>query len=56
MLIPFIYDSVSCFCGGLAVVRDNGKSGVIDMKGNLVIPFIYDSIYPFNDLILKKNV
>ncbi len=33
------------FCGGLAVVQNGGKSGLIDKAGNVIVPFDYDSIY-----------
>ena len=39
------YTYATPFCEGLAVVGDiNGKKGVIDLDGNVVVPFEYDRI------------
>lgn len=44
IIIPAIYESASYFHDGYAVVRLNGLSGVIDSKGEMVIPNQYDDI------------
>lgn len=44
IIIPAIYESASYFHDGHAVVRLNGLSGVIDSKGEMVIPNQYDDI------------
>jgi hypothetical protein len=38
----------SDFVDGLAVVKENGRFGVIDKNGNSVIPSEYDVVYPFS--------
>ena len=39
------YTYATPFCEGLAVVGDlDGKKGVIDIDGNVVVPFEYDRI------------
>ncbi|MFN8672809.1 MAG: WG repeat-containing protein [Candidatus Sericytochromatia bacterium] len=40
-LTDFIYDDVSCFENGFATVRKEGKSGLVNEKGEEVIPCIY---------------
>lgn len=37
------FEMISIFQHGLASVRKDGKSGVIDFDGNVVVPFIFDS-------------
>lgn len=42
-----IYSSASPFREGLAVIGlANGKKGMIDTEGNLVLPFLYDYVSP----------
>lgn len=44
IVIPAIYESASYFHEGYAVVRLNGFSGVINSKGDMIIPNRYDDI------------
>lgn len=64
--IPCQFDgSAGEFYNGLAVIENGGKSGLIDKAGNVIVPFVYDSIYsnnsssdreiPVNDFIVVKN-
>lgn len=39
------YDEISYFSEGLCFVKRNGKWGVINKKGTVIIPFTYDSDY-----------
>ena len=43
-IIPFKYDSASDFELGLAIVKFEGKYGVIEKTGGEVISFKYDHI------------
>jgi hypothetical protein len=47
------------FEGGMAAAKKNGKFGFIDIKGNTLIPFLYDQALPFKDentlVYLKEN-
>ena len=38
------YTEAYAFCGGLAVVKFNGRYGAVDTEGNLVIPAVFDEI------------
>ena len=38
------YDMARPFSEGLAACMKDGKWGMIDMAGNVVLPFIYDSV------------
>lgn len=38
------FEHISDFYGAFAPAKSNGKWGVIDSKGNVKIPFIYDSV------------
>ncbi|MGY3777360.1 WG repeat-containing protein [Isobaculum melis] len=52
------YDGGESFSkDGLAVVYQDDKYGVIDTKGNLIIPLAYDAIHDFHEGygIVKKN-
>ncbi|MFV0541489.1 MAG: WG repeat-containing protein [Aestuariibaculum sp.] len=54
------YKSVSQLSNGRAIVSKEGgdsKSsyGLINTKGELVVPFIYDYIYHYNDVIQVRN-
>lgn len=44
IVVAPVYDYVHAFRNGAAVVRQNGKSGLIDTAGNLLLNTIYDSI------------
>jgi len=48
--IPHIYDSASSFCDGLAIVRKQGKSGMINVNKEEIIPLEYESIGQINGL------
>jgi len=56
-VIPYIYDSAQSFIDGLALVRQDGKSGFINAAGNIVIPLIYDSAQAFTEdfAVVSKN-
>ncbi len=41
------------FCSGRAAVKQNGKYGYIDIKGNTVIGFKYDDAYDFSNGMAK---
>jgi hypothetical protein len=45
-VIPVIYESLCRFAEGLFVAVDEGKSGILDIAGNVILPLEYDSIYP----------
>lgn len=47
LLIPPVYEQVSNFSEGLAVVEKNGKFGVIDKYNQVRIPFKFDAISDF---------
>ncbi|MCY1313308.1 WG containing repeat protein [compost metagenome] len=49
MVVPFIYDIADDFKGGVAIVRNNNKCGIIDKKGKEVTPLIYDGMDNFNN-------
>ena len=38
------YEKVGVFIDGIALATRNGKAGVIDKKGNMVLGFQYDSV------------
>ena len=46
-VIDPIYDEVSLFEGGVAVVSKNGKTGLINKRNEVVLNFIYDDISDF---------
>lgn len=50
------YSSASWFSDGVAVVADTSLYGVIDSKGNQIIPQIYYDIYDFEQGIAKFQV
>jgi WG containing repeat len=43
------YSMAYGFDGGLCILSQNRKHGVIDITGNTIIPFIYESIRPFHN-------
>ena len=45
-VIPFKYDTMIA-CGNYLIVKQNGKSGMLDRRGSVVISPEYDSIKPF---------
>lgn len=47
--MPVIYDDVSFFENGTAWLRLKGKWGMIDKKGNVIVPFIYDNVGRVSD-------
>src|SRR5690606_16505771 len=49
VLIPFDYDDLGVFSSAneLAPAKKNGKSGVINRKGETIVPFIYDKVNYF---------
>lgn len=48
IVVPFEYDEiVNTFSSGLINVCKNDKWGSLDLDGNIVIPLIYDWIFPF---------
>ena len=45
-----IYSSATPFIGGVAVLEtDDGRFGMIDLAGNIILPFAYDSISQNSD-------
>ncbi|MBQ7822808.1 MAG: WG repeat-containing protein [Bacteroidaceae bacterium] len=42
-MIKGTFDEASPFDRGIAFVKKNGKWGIIDKKGNIVIPFVYNN-------------
>ncbi len=49
MIIPHIYDSAQDFDYGKAIVSQNGKYGIVDVEGNVIIPFEYMGFNPSYD-------
>jgi len=58
-ILPCMYnDGMFIFEDGYAVVKSHGRSGVVDIKKNIIIPFEYDALqYAGNNLFtaLKDN-
>ncbi|MCM1102435.1 MAG: WG repeat-containing protein [Clostridium sp.] len=48
-IIPFVYDYISFFAAGRAVVEQNGKYGIIREDGTLEYPMEYDMAQVFSD-------
>jgi hypothetical protein len=48
-MVACIFDNVHLFYEGLAKVELNRKCGFIDIKGNFIIPCIYDAINWHNE-------
>lgn len=46
----------SCFKNGMAVVVENGKCGLIDNTGKLVVPCIYEDIKSFDMHVFKGEL
>lgn len=59
-IAPKGYDTAGSFSRGMASVRLNGKWGLINLKGEIVIPLLYDrELYCFDGLVsvcLNKKV
>jgi len=51
--IPLVYDHIWAFKDGHAIVQQGGKRGVIDLKGKIVIPFIYEVVSYLGDGLFK---
>lgn len=50
IVVPFEYDEIiRTFSSGLINVCKNDKWGCLDLEGNMVIPLVYDYIYPFGE-------
>jgi hypothetical protein len=47
LVIPFAYDGVRSFSGGLAAVQKGEKWGYVDRNGQVVIPFEFDQAGQF---------
>jgi WG repeat protein len=45
--IPFVYDAVAAFSGGLAAVNKRGKWGYVNRDGQVIIPPKFDEAGPF---------
>ena len=56
-LVPFIYDYISAFSEGFAVVSKNGRFGYINECGDVCIELKYDEAKPFenNIAVVKKG-
>jgi hypothetical protein len=58
ILIPFHYSRMFSFKHNLACARKNGKIGYINRKGEIVIPFLYNSHENFYDdgvVVIEKG-
>ena len=44
VLVDLEYDHISQFKNGVAIARKGKKTGVIDIRGNIIVPFKYDEI------------
>ena len=53
-VIPLIYDGASSFSGGLAEVEKDGKWGVINAEGTIIVDYEYDNIVK-NDYLIAVN-
>lgn len=49
------FESVSQFSHGFSNVGKNGKQGIMNTKGEISVPLIYDYIYHYNDVIQVRN-
>jgi hypothetical protein len=50
------YEALGLYHEGLAVAKKDGKYGYLDINGNIVIPFIYDIAFDFEDGIANVHV
>lgn len=57
LVIPLIYDGVTAFSQGYAVVKKEGKYGYIDVNGNPLTPCIYNacSEFTYNIGVVKQG-
>jgi hypothetical protein len=57
VVIPFIYNSASSFVGDYAAVSFEGRYGVVDKQGNVVIQFNYDwiKVFPNNTFAISST-
>ena len=55
IIIDKQFDGVSSFSNGLAKVKQNGKWGFVNTKGEIVIPCVYDDgdVYSFSEGLAK---
>ena len=49
MAVPFIYDSLTYFYGGLVEAQKDGKWGFLDKEGHAAIPLLYDRVGTFSE-------
>lgn len=56
LIIPYKYEDVGSFSGGLAAVQLNGKWGFIDKKNKVVIPFKYDGAGKFSEGLAAVSI
>jgi WG containing repeat len=54
--IPFIYEEVRAFHGGLAAVEKNGKWGYLDRDGKIAIPFRFDDAGAFGSGLAPARI
>lgn len=47
LVIPFRFERVTDFLRGLAVFREAGRAGAVDLQGEVVIPAEFDHISNF---------
>ena len=52
IMVPFSFDYIGTFREGLGGAMQNGYWGVIDLKGNTIIPFNYTRLY-LSDIIIR---
>ena len=55
VMVPFLFDYISTFNDGLGGAMRNGYWGVIDLKGNIIIPFKYTGLYLSDIIRVKRN-
>ncbi|NNK80553.1 MAG: WG repeat-containing protein, partial [Flavobacteriales bacterium] len=48
-VLPGLYDSVSEFEQGLAIVEEEGRKGIVTSLGKLLVPIKYDNLRPIPD-------
>jgi hypothetical protein len=56
VVIPFVYENVRSFSGGLAAVQKEGKWGYLDRDGRVVIPFEFDDAGAFSSGLASARV
>lgn len=57
LVIEAKYDEVEDFDKGLAIAKLDGKSGLLDKNGRVIVDFLYEKILVVNKdiIILVKN-